>query len=330
MIAGRASLILCLGWLVACGSSDDGAGIGINTGGSGSGVGASTGAGASASTGTAASPGISLGGAGAGGESTAGTGGGRPIGNGMPELCDGLDNDANGIVDDRDTGNDGICDCLRIATLGLPGQWGEGDVFDMWLDSRSDSGAIDLNDQVLTPELLAPFQVIVVQDVSKMGRSYSEAEVQAFNGWLANGSGVMILIGYADASERANVNALLAMSGLSYADQPILQKQGGNTIPITGWQPHPVTEGVQQIGVDNGYPVAGATPSLASESSFDLLRAGAVGGGRVLVWGDEWITYNSEWSEHPEYQVELFWVNAIKWLTPAAECQVPVPPSIPR
>jgi len=48
----------------------------------------------------------------------------------------------------------------------------------------------------------------------------------------------------------------------------------------------------------------------------------------VEVWGDEWITYNSEWIEHPDYQVERFWVNSIKWLSPINECQVPVPDDI--
>jgi hypothetical protein len=43
------------------------------------------------------------------------------------------------------------------------------------------------------------------------------------------------------------------------------------------------------------------------------------------MWGDEWITYDSEWKDHPDYQVELFWLNVIKWLTPKAECQVAVP-----
>ncbi len=48
--------------------------------------------------------------------------------------------------------------------------------------------------------------------------------------------------------------------------------------------------------------------------------------GHVLVWGDEWITYDSEWSAHPDYQVQALWINVLKWLSPATECQVPLPP----
>ena len=77
----------------------------------------------------------------------------------------GVDNDLDGIIDDVDEGDDGICDCLIIATIGQPGEWGDGDVFAAWLDERSDIGATPLADQVLTAELLEPFQVIVVQDV---------------------------------------------------------------------------------------------------------------------------------------------------------------------
>ncbi len=33
--------------------------------------------------------------------------------NPSPEVCDGIDNDGNGIIDDVDVGHDGVCDCLR-------------------------------------------------------------------------------------------------------------------------------------------------------------------------------------------------------------------------
>lgn len=52
-----------------------------------------------------------------------------------------------------------------------------------------------------------------------------------------------------------------------------------------------------------------------------------VGQGRVVVWGDEWISDNSEWQSHPDYQVERIWLNVITWLTPAKQCQVALPPT---
>ncbi len=260
--------------------------------------------------------------------------GGAPTPGSVEDTCDGIDNDQNGIVDDVDVGQDGICDCLRIATLGAPGTWGEGDVFATWLDARSANGAVDLADAVLTPEVLAPFHILVIQDVSVIGRSYEPSEVDALLGWVNGGGGLMTLIGYADPSERANVNTLLAPFQVQYGEQQVAQRQGGSTLPIGNWFTHPITEGIDLVGSDNGYPVEGADDAstlLAETDNGDPLgRARTAEAGHVFVWGDEWITYNSEWLEHQDYQVELFWVNSIKWLTVAGECQVPVPASIPR
>lgn len=245
---------------------------------------------------------------------------------GQEDLCDRIDNDGNGIVDDVDVAGDGICDCLRIATLGVPGMWGEGDVFDTWLDSRSNNGAVDLADTVLTAETLSPYQVIVAQDLSG-GHVYSAEEAQALNAWVQAGGGFLTLTGFADPDILDNINTLLASFGLSYGPEQILPRQGGQTVPVTEWLEHPVTLGITQIGVDNGFPVQGGT-AIALEQGFQVLTPIESGLGHVLAWGDEWITYNSEWTEHPDYQVERLWVNAIKWLTPATDCQVPIPEQI--
>lgn len=302
---------------------------------------ASGGSGANGSTNTGGS-GNSSGGAAANGNSSGGSasntgfdfmgGVGKPVTGGpvalhpeIPETCDGKDNDENGIVDDLDVGNDGVCDCLRIATLGKPGTAGVGDVFATWLASRSVSGAVDLGSTVLTPQVLEPFQVIVSQNVKDIGRAYAPAEVQALNDWIKAGGGLMTMIGYAEPDEIVNVNSLLAPVGMRYGAEQILSS-GGFTAPVSTWQMHAVTTGITSIGIDNGYPVAGTGTTLASQAGHDVLKVQEVALGRVLVWGDEWITFNSEWVDHKDYQVEAFWLNMIKWLTPTKECQVPIPP----
>ena len=254
--------------------------------------------------------------------STAGT----PPGLGQEDLCDSIDNDGNGIIDDVDVGGDGVCDCLRIATLGIPGTWGEGDVFDTWLDTRSNNGAVDLADTVLTAEVLSPFQVIVAQDLSG-AHAFSAEEAQALDAWVKAGGGFMTLIGFADPDLLDNINTLLSSFGLSYGPEQILPRQGGQTVPVTEWLTHPVTAGITAIGMDNGYPVQGGT-AIAQEQGYQVLTSFETELGHVLVWGDEWITYNSEWTEHPDYQVERFWLNAIKWLTAASDCQVPIPEQV--
>jgi len=313
--------------------------LGAGTGGSGSGAGITGGTGNSGSTGntgsgTGGKVGTPANGSGANTGFNIDGGLGGPVGSGgpvalhpeIPEICDGIDNDVNGVVDDLDVGNDGICDCLKVATLGVRGTAGVGDVFATWLASRSVSGAVDLGSMVLTPALLAPFQVIVSQNVSEIGRAYSASEIQALNDWIKQGGGFMTMIGYADQSEIVNVNSLLAPVGMSYGEEQILAKMGGNTIPVAMWQTHPVTTGITRIGIDNGYPVAGTGMTLATEGGHDVLKVQEVVKGRVLMWGDEWITFNTEWVDHKDYQVEAFWLNMIKWLTPPKQCQVPIPP----
>ena len=250
---------------------------------------------------------------------------GIPTGN--EDKCDGIDNDNNGIIDDVDVGKDGICDCLRIATLGKQGTVGVSNVFTGWLDARSSTGTADLDDAVLTPTLLSQYQVIVAQNVS-VNHTYDANEVAALKAWIDAGGGLMTLIGYADPSEIQNVNTLLGPYGMSYGPEQILQKSGASTVPVTNWVPHPVTNGVSLLGVDNGYPVKGVGTVLATEQGWEMLLVQTVKQGRVAMWGDEWITFDSEWAGHPEYQVELFWLNTIKWLTPANNCQVPIPPPV--
>lgn len=261
---------------------------------------------------------------GMGGASSSGGGGNVGGGNGSGEVCDGADNDANGVIDDVDADADGICDCILVATLGDAGTWGTGDVFSAWLSARSNNGATSLGDQTLTPALLAQYQIIVAQDVHQ-NHDYTASEIQALSDWVAAGGGFMTLIGYSDPSEVTNVNRLLGAFGLSYDTAPILPKSGGVTVPITEWTAHPVSSGITAVGVDNGYEVLGAGTSLATGGGYVVARTLEVQQGHVLVWGDEWITYDSEWQQHPDYQVQRFWVNAIKWLTVQSVCQVPVP-----
>jgi hypothetical protein len=230
----------------------------------------------------------------------------------------------------------------RIATLGFAGQWGQGNVFTDWLQTKSSQGTTSIADAVLTADLLAPYQVIVVQDVRAgspgqagvgmgIGRTYSAAEIEVLRGWVAQGGGLMTLIGYADASEITNVNALLQPFGLSYGSNGILFGGGGNTAPVTHFTDHPIAAGVTRIGVDNGYPVLGGGTVVAFEPNpgqSDVGRALDAGNGHVFAWGDEWITYNSEWTTHPDYQVARFWANAFTWLTRSYGCQVPLPPGV--
>lgn len=139
----------------------------------------------------------------------------------------------------------------------------------------------------------------------------------------------MTLTGFADPSEITNVNALLAPFGLSYGSTQILFGGGGATVPVTHWGDHPLAKGITEVGVDDGYPVQGDGAALIawepSQGQYDVGRAVEYQGGHVFAWGDEWISYDSEWKLHPDYQVAQFWINILTWLSPTSVCQAPIP-----
>ncbi len=42
------------------------------------------------------------------------------------------------------------------------------------------------------------------------------------------------------------------------------------------------------------------------------------GSGKIFVWGDEWVEYDSEWKALPE--ITPLWVNIFEWITPVSLC----------
>jgi hypothetical protein len=251
------------------------------------------------------------------------------------EVCDGVDNDHDGITDNVDAEKDGVCDCLNIATIGDIGPWSNGgNVFKTWLSMRSPTGAVALGDQVLTDELLKPFQVIVVlhvgnQKVEQGGRTalpehnFSADEAAALERWVRRGGGLMTTIGYEldQTGEIRNANRLLVPLGVAYSTT----KKVEGFVPQ--WQMHPVTDGVKRVFTEHGAQPDGAqgTTLAHDEGGGVALQVIQADTGRVVVWGDEWITYDSEWADTTDKQVDRFWLNILKWLSPPKVCQVAIP-----
>ena len=44
-------------------------------------------------------------------------------------------------------------------------------------------------------------------------------------------------------------------------------------------------------------------------------------GGRVVVWGDEWVTFDSDWVGFAD--VQLFWTQVFAWARPQEFCALP-------
>ncbi|MGD0835547.1 MAG: hypothetical protein ABSB49_02760 [Polyangia bacterium] len=275
-------------------------------------------------------------------------------------------------------GGDGCtCSPLNLAVLGKPGDWGanpDGDpptALQDWLNSASSgtARADNIPNRVtLTPEFLAAYNVIILAslaDDSKMGPwwTFSDDEVAAFQAWVENGGGVISLTGYASGDETAPNNQLLGFSGVTYNNDgvwgdcinwSICSCTGSMT--VSDWiRTDPVianlSTGVTLVGYENGHsincPADGhvAAQVLNNNVETNALVGKLVGKGRVLAYGDEWITYTSQWTgagdpsstnpgcagEMPQdqYQMAQFWYNMIHWSQPAADCFVIVDNTTP-
>ena len=262
-------------------------------------------------------------------------------GNGTSELCDGVDNDANGVIDDVDVGGDGVCDCLNIGTIGSIGPWSDGgNIFETWLNARTPLGAVPLADQPLTAELLAPLQVIVVLHVATEAVVNDDRMSPAHHAFSDAEASRVRRLGPArrrrdddhrlhddEAAEVVNVNRLLANVGMGYSATNL---ELTNFVPELDAAPrhrrcsqhlHRQRRRARRQRLD-GRAWARATASRfrsckprAAESS-----SGATNGSRTTASG----------KTCEDQQVELFWLNILKWLSPPRTCQVPIPPDIPR
>jgi hypothetical protein len=305
------------------------------------------------------------GGHGGGGASRGGTGGAR----GMA----GHGGDAWAGADARPQRCDdaGDCKCMNIASLGKVAHYGGNsdstDAFQQYLDTKSNARmALFTERTTITPELLAGYDVVILQaleDSEYVGFwSYGPDEVDALATWVKAGNGLIVLTGYGgNADEVDPANQLLAFAGIAYGKTDTFASCPDNfcyctdsSIPFRGWQPgsfiaaNMVAPDGQPgaVGVFHGRPISctdsadgtdGACQLVASAPDVgDVVTVGVgktVGAGRVFVWGDEWVTYTSQWGAtnthgadcngHTAgeiYDVPQFWYNVIRWVLPTASC----------
>lgn len=223
------------------------------------------------------------------------------------EVCDDIDNDCNGLTDDLDVGGDGIYDCLSIAILGAPGVHPTSD-FEAWLGSN---GVTVVRLQAtgtasISASTLAPYDIVIVD---RLIRDYQPAEAAHVEAWVAGGGGLMAMSGYTGAaSDIDRPNSLLTNVGVSYVP-------GLLNGPVTNFVPHAITSSITSVTFNGGFRVAATAPGaqfIASLASGPVAVVDDRGAGRVFLWGDEWIEFNSVWQGDPD--VPLLWANILGWL----------------
>ena len=232
-----------------------------------------------------------------------------------PEVtCNGIDDDCNGYVDDVDVGDDGICDCLRIGVIGQPGTLASSS-FQAWLEVRGTSVTrLGLDAAPLTLAMLQAFDVVVLD---RLQRDYTPGEADALRQFVEAGGGVMAMTGYTGGGEDyARPNTLLAPFGLEYL-------AGLHNGPVTQWETHPVSMGIASVTFAGGYLIRDTTGGATVVARLAGGVAGVAreqGQGRVFVWGDEWIQFDSEWSTMP--MIAQLWTNLFSWLGPRDRCVI--------
>ncbi|HRI10435.1 MAG TPA: hypothetical protein PKW35_21595, partial [Nannocystaceae bacterium] len=232
--------------------------------------------------------------------------------------CDGLDDDCNGVIDDVDAGGDGFCDCLRIALLGNPGS-NPNAAFEAWLESQGTTVTrFGQQGEAITPELLAMYDVIILD---WLPRAYSAEEAGFFKAWVEGGGGLMGMTGHTgdEGVAIAYPNSITSGLGVVYVGGMLLSQA------VTEWVAHPLSDGLTSVTFLGGFRVGETMPGtatvIANLPQGPVAIAKQAGEGRIYLWGDEWVQFDSEWAQMPE--IKTFWQNAVQWLTPQNFCTLP-------
>lgn len=266
---------------------------------------------------TSANAGRSSSGGGANGGSTSAV---PNVGGGPGGLV--LDVNAGSGSANRDDAEAG-CSRLNIGILGNPGANASSN-FQQWLmKSGTSAERIQTSADVpLTSAALEAFDVVVLD---WLPRDYTAAEAEIFAAWVSAGGGVASMTGYSDnTSNDWRANSLLAPLGVAYNGS----LSGG---PIMSFATHPITTGLASVTFAGGYAVAdlGGTASVRTPIAFlpnggePAAVAVQMGKGRAVVWGDEWIEFDSEWAVLP--QITQLWVQLFAWIAPKTTCAL-MPP----
>jgi hypothetical protein len=200
--------------------------------------------------------------------------------------------------------------------------------------------------------------------------TYTDADAAALRDWVKNQGGAVVgLSGYwSDQTiEIQPLNQLLNgsdhWSGITYNGDDTFVNCPDNmcyctdsSVAFDGWQTsyadYPaITHDLKKVGVFHGRSISctGSDCQVFAKdpAAGNVGVAKVVGKGHVFAWGDEWVTYTSQWgltdtrwdTEHAEcagytartsYSVPQFWYNAFRWAVPDNTCfTIIVPPTAP-
>jgi len=246
----------------------------------------------------------------------------------------------------------GNCSCIKIASIGHEGVWGPncimGDTtaFFSWLNTQS-TAKVDVYDQAkpsITADFLADYDVLILQWMVTVGMQnddgaawvFTPAELNAFQTWVNNGGGLIVLAGYQCPANGCMIYDTIAPNQILGAvtngdmlfndddvlDPAMLQPQPdgycwGDSLPLgdplpeggsptvgTWNQSTPIGAHVHDLGAYIARSIKVGSSNVvvdANDGKHTFVAHEPIGKGHVVVYGDEWITYTGEWySVSPE------------------------------
>ncbi|MGH7436545.1 MAG: glutamine amidotransferase [Polyangiaceae bacterium] len=204
-----------------------------------------------------------------------------------------------------------------VAILGTPGAFDENALLGFLNEYPLSVTRVDLISAHLTERTLAPYDVVVIDNLS---RTFQPDEATVFEAWVRAGGSVLALTGHVSTDRIDDVdrpNSLLARLPIMYLPGVVQRTTFGY---VSAFTKHPATAGLAHVGFWGGFRVEllGKCdgPSEVVASLDDHTPVGVAcqhGAGRVFVWGDEWVEYSSQWTK--DSGVPRFWKSAVDWLT---------------
>lgn len=228
------------------------------------------------------------------------------------KTCNRKDDDCDGIIDDVDVGKDGFCDCLGVLILGDTGSLAAS-TFDTWLKGKGTTATrrLDSTGGPLTSADLAGIDIVILD---RLSRDYSSSEIDAIDSWVKDGGALVAMTGYDwTGADATRPNGILSGLGATYDVATHINED------VTDWNmAHPIAKDITTMTFKGGYavtPLAGFSTTVVARGtgSAPVGVAVEIGKGRVFVWGDEWIEYDSEWASIPS--VPKLWANIFGWMS---------------
>lgn len=203
-----------------------------------------------------------------------------------------------------------------VAALGNPGQNASTN-FALWLSERGprvDRFQTGAPLEALTADTLSSYQVVLLDwlpEGTLLGVSADQ-----LSAWVQAGGRLIALSGYVDnVSDPTVTNTLLQPLSLAF-DTSRNQTISGQ---VTELADHPITAGLASGASFSGIPFTGGWPVTFADADVPVTTlngsvvgiAALRGPGKAFVFGDEWITFDSEWAKTPE--IERLWFNVFDW-----------------